>query len=125
MHIIKRGLGNARSQQVKVGLKMLEYFETEEKLLIKDMNINIPSDIIESTFGIYKSKRSPNKLYGVTSFTMIIPLYPKITNKVVTKTVDFKERIVNVKFKDIDAWTTEHLSINWVTERTKTLKTAV
>ncbi|MGN8725850.1 hypothetical protein, partial [Segatella copri] len=33
-----------------------------------------------------------------------------------------KERLVNVKLKDIDAWTTEHLSKNWVTERTKTLK---
>ena len=43
-------------------------------------------------------------------------------NESVTKTFNFKERLVNVKLKDIDAWTTEHLSKNWVTERTKTLK---
>ena len=51
-----------------------------------------------------------------------LPLYPKVVNESVTKTFNFKERLVNVKLKDIDAWTTEHLSKNWVTERTKTLK---
>ena len=35
---------------------------------------------------------------------------------------NFKERLVNVKLKDIDAWATEHQSKNWVTERAKTLK---
>ena len=81
---------------------MLEYFKREEAPLT--VSINLSSDIIESTFGIYKSKKSPNKLYGVTSF------------------VHFKERIVNVKLKDISAWSTEHLPKNWVTERTKTLR---
>ena len=60
-----------------------------------------PSDIIESTFGIYKSKNSPNKLYGVTSFVLTIPLYSKVANESVTKTTNFKERIVNVKLKDV------------------------
>lgn len=82
---------------------MLEYFEKEEMLLTKSMNIKISSDIIESTFGIYKSKKSPNKLYGVTSFALIIPLYPKILNQIVTKTFNFKERLANVKHKDVDA----------------------
>ena len=101
---------------------MLEYFENEEKLLTKDMNINISSDIIESTFGIYKSKKSPNKLYGVTSFALIIPLYPKIMNKIVTETFKIKEHLVNVKLKDVDVWRTKYLSKNRVTERTNTLK---
>lgn len=80
------------------------------------------ADIIESTFGIYKSKKSPNKLYGVTSFVLTIQLYSKVSNESVTKTINFKERIVNVKLKDISTWSTKHLSKNWVTERTKTLK---
>ena len=33
-----------------------------------------------------------------------------------------KERIVNVKLKDISTWATGHLSKNWVTERIKTLR---
>ena len=86
------------------------------------MSINLSSDIIESTFGIYKSKKSPNKLYGVTSFVLTILLYPKVANEFVTKTINFKERIVNVNLNDISAWSTEHLPKNWVTERTKTLR---
>lgn len=100
--IITHVLGNAHSRQVRVGMKMLEYFKRGKALLTNGMNINISSGIIESAFGIYKSKRSPNKLYGVTSFVLTIPLYPKIANESVTKTIDFKERIVNVKLRDID-----------------------
>lgn len=60
--------------------------------------------------------------YGVTSFALIIPLCPKITNKIVTETFKIKERLVNIKLKDVDVWRTKHLSRNWVTERTNTLK---
>ena len=121
-YIITHVLGNAHYRQARVGIKMLEYFNREEALLTANMSINVSSDIIESTFGIYKSKKSPNKLYGVTSFVLTIPLYPKVSNESVTKTINFKERIVNVKLKDISTWSTEHLSKNWVTERTKTLR---
>lgn len=121
-YIVAHVIGNAYPRQAHLGLKMLEYFRKEEAQLTEDMNICISSDIIESTFGIYKSKKSPNKLYGITPFALMIPLYPKVVNESVTKTFNFKERLVNVKLKDIDAWTTEHLPKNWVTERTKTLK---
>lgn len=121
-YIVAHVIGNAYPRQAHLGLKMLEYFRKEEAQLTEDMNICISSDIIEFTFGIYKSKKSPNKLYGITPFALMIPLYPKVVNESVTKTFNFKERLVNVKLKDIDAWTTEHLSKNWVTERTKTLK---
>ena len=53
---------------------------------------------------------------------LTIPLYPKVANESVTKTINFKESIVNVKLKDISIWATGHLSKNWVTERTKTLR---
>ena len=122
LYVITHVLGNAHSRQARAGIGMLEYFNREEALLTGNMSINISSDIIESTFGIYKSKKSPNKLYGVTSFVLTIPLYPKVSNESVTKTINFKERIVNVKLKDISTWSTEHLSKNWVTERTKTLR---
>ena len=39
-----------------------------------------------------------------------------------TQVINFKERIVNVKLKDISTWATGHLPKNWVTERTKTLR---
>ena len=121
-YIVAPVIGNAYPRQAHLGLKIPEYFRKEEAQLTEDMNICISSNIIESTFGIYKGKKSQNKLYGITSFALTIPLYPKIVNESVTKTFNFKERLVNVKLKDIDAWAIEYLSKNWVTERTKTLK---
>lgn len=64
---------------------------------------NISSDIIESTFGVFKQKKSPNKLYGITPFVLFIPLHAKLENKSATKSFNFKERLCNVKLKDIDA----------------------
>ena len=110
LYVITHVLGNAHSRQARAGIGMLEYFNREEALLTGNMSINISSDIIESTFGINKSNKSPNKLYGVTSFVLTIPLYSKVANESVTKTVNFKEHIVNVKLKDISTWSTEHLS---------------
>lgn len=122
-YIIRNIIGNANNRRAVLGFEMLNYFKKEEALLMDDRQIdNISSDIIESDFGIYKEKKSPNKLYGITPFVLIIPLYPKLVNKSVTQIFDFKERLVNVKLKDIDAFTKKHMSKNWVTERTKTLK---
>ena len=85
-------------------------------------NLNISSDIIESNFGIFKMKMSPNKLYGIPPpFLLFLPLYTKIKNENAAKTFNFKERLVNAKLKDIDAYASEHMSTNWVTERTKIL----
>ena len=85
-NIVAHVIGNAYPRQVHLGLKMLKYFRKEEAQLTEDMNICISSDIIESTFGIYKSKKPPNKLYGITPFALMIPLYPKVVNESVIKT---------------------------------------
>lgn len=42
--------------------------------------------------------------------------------KLDTLTINFKERIVNVKLKDISTWSTEHLSKSWVIDRAKTFR---
>ena len=56
---------------------MLDYLKKEEALLVDDVqNDNISSDIIESDYGIFKAKKSPNKLYSITPFVLLIPLYP-------------------------------------------------
>ena len=65
-YIITHVLGNEHYRQVRVGIEMIEYFKREEAPLTDNRSINLSSDIIESTFGSYKSKMSPNKLYGVT-----------------------------------------------------------
>lgn len=46
-----------------LGIRMLDYFKKEEALPVDDVqNDNISSDIIESDYGIFKAKKSPNKL---------------------------------------------------------------
>ena len=124
--IIRNVIGNANNRRAMLGIRMLDYFKKEEALLVDDVqNDNISSDIIESDFGIFKMKKSPNKLYGITPFVLLIPLYPKLVNKSVTDTFNFKERLVNVKLKDIDTWAAKNMSTNWVTERTKIFRKAI
>ena len=125
-YIIRNVIGNANNRRAMLGIRMLDYFKKEEALLVDDVqNDNISSDIIESDYGIFKSKKSPNKLYGITPFVLLIPLYPKLVNKSVTDTFNFKERLVNVKLKDIDTWAAKNMSTNWVTERTKIFRKAI
>lgn len=125
-YIIRNVIGNVNNRRAMLGIRMLDYFKKEEALLVDDVqNDNISSDIIESDYGIFKSKKSPNKLYGITPFVLLIPLYPKLVNKSVTDTFNFKERLVNVKLKDLDSWATKNMSTNWVTERTKIFRKAI
>ena len=122
-YVVQHVIGNANNRRAMLGIEILEYLkEHEAKLNGSYESRNISSDIIESTFGIFKTKKSPNKLYGITPFVLFIPLYAKLENKSATKSFNFKERLCNVKLKDIDAFAKEHMSENWVTERTNQLK---
>lgn len=122
-YIMQNVIGNANNRRAMLGIEIVEYFKEQEvKLSGNNGSRNISSDIIESTFGIFKQKKSPNKLYGITPFVLFIPLHAKLENKSATKSFNFKERLCNVKLKDVDAFAKKHMSINWVTERTKQLK---
>ncbi|WP_239473423.1 MULTISPECIES: hypothetical protein [Bacteroides] len=122
-YITRHIIGNANNRRAMFGIKILEYLkQQEEKLNDIYESRNISSDIIESTFGVFKQKKSPNKLYGITPFVLFIPLHAKLENKSATKTFNFKERLCNVKLKDIDTFANNHMSTNWVTVRTKQLK---
>ena len=122
-HIIRNVVGNANSRKARLGLEMLGYFRKQEALLEKRTDRrHISSDIIESTFGIYKAKKSPNKLYGITSLALMIPLYPKIIEYSDTELQNFKVRLANVKLKEIDLWARENLTPNMASLRSKTLK---
>lgn len=124
-YIISNVIGHANNRRAMLGIRMIDYLD-KCKVLLTDyaVNLNISSDIIESDFGIFKMKKSPNKLYGITPFVLFLPLYSKFKNESAAKTFNFKEHLVNVKLKDIDAYASEHMSTNWVTERTRTLQKA-
>lgn len=122
-YIIRHVIGNANSRRARLGMEMIKYFDGQRELLKNNKDVHqISSDIIESDFGIYKAKKSPNKLYGITSLVLMLPLYPKVADYSVNDKQDFKVRLANVKLKEIDLWAKENLSPNRVALRSKTLK---
>lgn len=122
-HIIRNVIGNASARRASAGLKMLDYFKSQASLMPDGHAIrHISSDIIEADFGIFKAKKSPNKLYGITSLVLMLPLYPKTIDYSIAKKQDFKVRLANVKLKDLDLWAKENLSDNKVQLRSNTLK---
>lgn len=124
-HIIRNLIGNATNRRACVGLRMLDYFKRQAAVLNDSRQIrNISSDIIESEFGILKSKVSSNKLNGFTRMILMLPLYPKIVVYSDAKKQNFKVRLANVKLKDIDLWAKENLSPNRVVLRSRTLNNA-
>ncbi len=124
-YLIQNVIGDANNRRASVGLEMVEYFRKQESVLPDRYAIHhISSDIIESAFGIFKDKKSPNNLYGITSLVLILPLYPKIVDYSVAEQQDFIVRLVNVKLKDIHLWTKENLSENKVLLRSRTLNKA-
>lgn len=124
-HIIRNVIGNANNRRASAGLGMLDYFKSQEALLSDKNDIHhISSDIIESGFGIYKGKKSANKLNGITSLVLMLPLYPHTMDYSVAKKQDFKVRLANVKLKDILLWAKENLSENRASLRSKTLNQA-
>lgn len=123
LHVVYNVIGNANNRRATLGLRILDYLRKEAALLHLTNEAQIIStDIIESDFGILKSKMSPNKLYGFTSQILMLPLYPKIIDYSVADEQDFIVRLANVKLKEIDCWAKANLSRNRVRDRTEILK---
>lgn len=125
-YVVLNVICNANNRRASLGLRIIDYLKKEASLLhLTEDAQNISSDIIESDFGILKSKMSPNKLYGFTSQILMLPLYPKIIDYSVADEQDFKVRLANVKLKRLDVWAKDNLPRNWVKDRAETLKKAV
>lgn len=72
-YILYHVIGNANSHRAMLGVEMLEYFKKQELILVDaQQNHNISSDIIESSFGIYKEKEVAKQIVWHNS---IYPLY--------------------------------------------------
>lgn len=87
-----------------------------------DSSWHASSDILESLFGVYKAKKSPNPLYGVTSLVLLLPLYSRIRPQWGRCGVDFKRSLETVLLSDIAQWARNNLTDNLVVKRNKTLK---
>ena len=114
--------GNDRMRQV--GRQILDYLTEEESLLEDNETLNNSSDIIESTFGIFKYKQSPNKLNGVTTRVLHLPVILAYAGESVSKNYNVKERLCRTKIRDINIWRDKNLMENLVSKRIRILKTA-
>lgn len=114
--------GNDRMR--RVGQQILDYLTEESQLLKDDEVLNNSSDIIESMFGMFKYIQSPNKLNGVTTLILHLPVRLAFAGKSVAGSYNVKERLCRVKISDVTLWRDENLMESQVVKRIKRLKTA-
>jgi hypothetical protein len=83
---------------------------------------NVSSDIIESLFGTYKSRKADNPLYGVTPFALALPVMTKIDPEKPKINIDFKKALEGTFMTDLKQWNYDHLIENQVIKRRRILK---
>lgn len=107
----------------RIGHAILRYINAE-KTLLKSKNDchNITSDIIESTFGVYKNIQPKNKYSGITSIVLALPLYGKVKDKKARKEIDFKGKMEATRMIDIKDWKKMSLLGNWQVKRSLDLR---
>lgn len=120
---IQNLLFNGNTRMRKLGEEICAYLLNEGKIL-KGLNNrhNISSDIIESTFGMYKRRKSPNKLHGVTSFILFMPAQIQFMQNKREEDYSIKQHLENIKLSHIQEWENDFLTTNLVTKRINTLK---
>ena len=114
--------GNERMR--RVGQQILDYLKEEDQRLKEGEAVNNSSDIIESTFGIFKYNQSPNKMNGVTTLILHLPVKFAFAEESAANNYNVKERLCKNKVRDITLWRNENLMESQVVKRIKTLKSA-
>jgi len=115
--------GNSR--MIKLGESIIDFLRKEVMQIGSNVTAyNNSSDIIESLFGKYKARKSPNKLYGITSHILFMPIYTELSNQKQAKNFDFKAALEEKRIGQIESWSKENLSPNLVQLRTKCLQKA-
>lgn len=107
--------GNERMRGLGMAIK---HFLHREAGWMEGSAHNNSSDIIESTYGMYKSMKSPNKMYGVTTLVLRLPL----CGKTLSKDFDTAQSLMGVKMHDIQEWRQKSLLPNLVSKRLKFFK---
>lgn len=124
-HIIENlmPMKNINFRMGRIAAQMCLYLRKEARLLkSRDIVHNVSSDIIESIFGVYKRRKSPNNLLGVTDFALFIPSYAKLISKEHSSMFDFKGILESTRMKDLEEWREQTLLPNEVTKRISILK---
>jgi len=120
---IQTNLLGGNSRMISVGENFSEFLRKEIMLFEEDtVSRNNSSDIIESIFGKYKAIKSPNKLNGVTTSVLYLPIYTKLANKAKAKDFNFKKALEDTRIGHIDDWAKNNLTPNLVQLRRKRLQ---
>lgn len=98
------------------------YLKEEENQLDGNEVVNNSSDIIESMFGMFKYIQSPNKLNGVTTLVLHLPVMLALKERPDLKNYNVNVRLIRTRMKDITLWRDKNLSRNLVTKRINTLR---
>lgn len=102
--------GNERMRNL--GLSIKDFLRKETETIGTAVHNN-SSDIIESTYGIYKSKKSPNKMYGITTLVLRLSLCGKTRRK----DFDVVQSLTRIKMRDIQEWKQKNLLPNPASKR--------
>ena len=105
-----------------LGDMIISYFNREETLQEDDEPHNICSDIIESTFGYFKDRMSPNKNNGYTPLVLLIPLRLQLSTIEDCKKFNARTTIGKTKMEDIKKWRADNLLPNPSIKRMNVLK---
>lgn len=99
------------------------YLQQEQAKLPDEKTVwHVSSDIIESLFGTFKSHKADNPLYGVTPFTLALPVLTKVDPEKPKINIDFKQALEGTFMTDLKQWNNDHLIENQVIKRQKILK---
>jgi len=120
---IIRDLFRGSDRMIQLGEAINKFLHDEVKLIGADTAHNNSSDIIESLFGKYKARKSPNKLHGITPFILFMPLYTMLCKNTKNK-FDFKKALEDTRIRQIEIWKKENLTPNLMQLRTDCLKNA-
>jgi uncharacterized protein YoxC len=120
---IKRLQHSSRERLRKVGNALAQYFqELKRKLPKEETTWHCSSDIIESLFGYYKNRKSPNPMNGVTKQILWLPLTTAIDSKNGVLHLNFKEYLEKNTLANINKWRESHLPKNQTLKRKNVLK---
>lgn len=120
--IINRSLMGRGARLTRLVEMMIGYFRKETALLNTEEDAhNVSSDIIESSFGYFKERKSDNRMYGVTGLVMILPLHTKIGTLESARNFDFKGCLERTHFADLEEWRKHNLPENLASKRARIL----
>ena len=123
--IINRSLMGRGDRLTRLADMMIGYFKKETALLNTEEDAhNVSSDIIESSFGYFKERKSDNRMYGVTGFVMILPLHTKLSTLESARSFDFKGCLGRTHSADLKDWSRQNLPENLAAKRVRILRNA-